>query len=596
MNLFKSIAAAFIIALLLNACQGNNNDAVDVNTTQTNVVLPLPDANTTVQSVTVVLPTSSTILTTNSQVVNIDVRVFDSANNPYSDGTVKLINSADVLDGRDVGGFDKYSSTLVNGVATFVYTAPDQLDINTSNLSFGFYHDSNSSKIKTYTMSIVPETNQTVLTNYTLSASNATDVTMDLESSKTISYTVNDANSNPLSNASMVSMTVTSLNPSLLTLSDSFGNNNVTTLTLNSKNNMTINVNSNTISGLVPIKVVAKFNDANNVEQNITKVFDIVVLSGPPTAMSLSYASTSQNSTNAKFIENWVLTVTDKYNNLVNTAPAISMGLITGFATSSATTANPASYLYYDTNIGGTLSDVAFNDTFTSPSTPFSNVDLVNDTLVLFGTGYKFNAFGKWDIDNISSSSVLSLVDDFNGTDVSGLGYAVGHNFRNETCSGSSVVANVYPLDKNYILGNDGSMIIQVEYDYYLVGKSVMLWTNLIGNSNNSTIKIGQAKKITLRGQGLVGGSKNIAKGFTGIIRLNLSIANTIEFYKNANFGYDVEVSSSDTNWSIIGTSMDGGITSCINNGIAYVDVNISSPAGSAGTVKLTNVLPSNEF
>jgi hypothetical protein len=141
-------------------------------------------------------------------------------------------------------------------------------------------------------------------------------------------------------------------------------------------------------------------------------------------------------------------------------------------------------------------------------------------------------------------------------------------------------------------------MIIQVEYDYYLTGKSVILWSNLVGESNNTSTKIGLAQKITLRGSGLTGETYQYAKGFQGLIRLNISISDTVEWYKNANFGYAIVVTGDDTNWTIQGDSMqDGNITDCtLNGGVGYVDVNITNPAGSAGEIKLVNVLPSSEF
>jgi len=447
-------------------------------------------------------------------------------------------------------------------------------------------------------MSILPEVNHTVLTDHESSASNNNDTPIGLESTKSISYSVVNATSNALlPDTNITSITVSSLNPSLVTLQDAYGNSG-DTLSVVNKNRFSINVLSNTISGLVPLKVDATFFDSNNQEQNLSEIFELVVLSGAPTAMSLSYAGTEQNTTKAKFIENWVLTVTDKYNNVVNSQPSISMGALTSYTQSSAATGNVANYLYFNPSAGsGTLSD-ADPDTFTSSNNAFDNVDLINDKLVLFGgDGYRFDAFGKWDINNINASNELELVDDYNGSGVSDLGFAVGRNFRNEVCSGNPVVANVYAKDGNNILDATGSMIIQIEYDYYLVGKDIVLWTNLVGSSNNSDVKMGLSRKVTLRGQGLDAQSYTYAAGFSGTVRLNISITNTVEYYKNANFDYLVEVTGIGTDWTEQGSSMsDGDITNCVlNNGVGYVDVNIISSVDD-GVIRLTNVLPSSEF
>lgn len=601
MNLMKIFLSSLLIitAFSLSGCQGTNGDAATGGNGSTGSTLPtVPDVNST--AVTVVLPVTTSNLTTNSQVVNIDVQVFDSANNHYSTGSIIKINPADVLTGRDIGTFDKLTSTLVKGVATFVYTGPANLDANTSNIEFGFYHSSDSTKVLTYTMTLTPETNQTVLTNYTLKTSSAVGVNMALESSKTVSYTVYDASNVALADAKMQSITATSLNPSVATLSDSIGNTNQTTLTLLNKNNMTINVNSTTTSGIVPIKVDTIFTDANGVDQNITKVFSILVLSGPPSAISLSYASTEQVATRAKFIDKWVVTVTDKYNNKVNSNPSVSVGMLAGYATdSSGTATNPANYLYFDANSAQSGSINASADTFTAPASVFTTVDDQNDILAVFGTGYKYDASGKWDITNPNSGTVLNLVDDYNSTNRTGLGFAVGNNQREDRCQpGTKWVANVYADGSVPVIDSTGTMIINVEYDYYLTGKSTVLWVNLVGvqNSTSTQLRVGESRKITLRGQGLTGETYTYAKGFSGPVRLEVTLKNTVEPYYNSNFNYQIIVTGADTNWTITGNSMNNGITSCVNNGRAYVDVNVTSPAGAGGEIQLTNLVPLSEF
>ena len=597
MNLPKFIGFGLAVLLMLSGCGGNNSDtpaaASDVNGS---VVQP-PEGNVTNPAVTVVLPVSSTVLTTNSQVVTIDVRVFDSANNPYSEGEVKLINSPDALSGRDVGTFDKYSSKLVNGIATFTYTAPAKLDVDTSNIYFGFYHDSDPSKIKQYTMSIVPESNQVVISSYKLVESNSGDVKVDLNSTKSISYSVYDSNDDKLADKDIKSLTVTSLNPSLGTLSDSYGNKGLSQLSIADKNTITVNIDTNTKSGLIPLKVDARFTDANGDEQNLTKIYSVVVLSGPPTAFSLSYAGTSQDETRAKFIEHWVLTVTDKYNNLVNTKPTLSTGMLAGYAQSSATTApNAGNYLFGNTAVGGTIINGS-PDEFRILSNSFNNIDFEHDYLVTYGNGYTYDASGKWDITQ-NSASVLNLNEEYNGKDVTNIGYAVGHNYRQDRCrDGEEWVGNVYPQNNNYILDSNASAILDVEYDYYMVGKAVMLWVNLTGSANGKITKVGESRKVTLRGVSLTGESVSIAKGFQGVIRLNVHIDKTPEYYRNANFAFHVEVTADDTPWEVSDTSMVHGITDCYyNGGVAYVDVNITAPAGGAGSVSLTNVLVSGEF
>lgn len=541
---------------------------------------------------------ASVLVTVNGQIVNIGISVLDKDNSPYPDGNIKIRYPDEVLTGKDVGSFAESTVEVVDGRATFVYTAPSPLS-GADSIIFTFYHDAQPLlSEKELTVTITPDAGQVVLTNYTLNS--VYETTMDLEVTKQMTFYVADDNGINIPDSNITSMRVTILNPTLGILEDTNGSTGTSLISYN-LNNVQMNLRSYTISGVIPIEVYAEFKDANNNDANLTSVYNVVVLSGPPSAMSLSYASTehdAEQTARAKFVENWILTVTDKYNNLVNTNPAISMGMLAGYTQSSAATANVASYLYYNSASGGTINGT--NNTFTAPSTVFGNVDQVNDILVLFGDGYTYNASGKWDF-NFNSTTVLDLVDDYNGTDTSSLGFAVGHNYRQDVCGdGVEWVGNVYPADDNYLLGDSGTMALKVEYDYYMTGKDVMLWTNLVGEHNNTTVRIGESKKITLRALGIEGESYSFAKGFQGLIRLNISISETIEYYKNANFWYNVEVTGDDTNWTVTGDSMiDGNITSSFcyeNSGVGYVDVTINSPAGEAGTVQLTNVLPINEF
>jgi hypothetical protein len=598
MSFYKIFVLSLVVAFSFSGCGSNNSDA-PTSTGGGNINLPV-DNNTTIDetsAITVVLPVSSTVLSTNSQVVTIDVRAFDSLNNPYSGGNIKLIGSPDGPKGRDVGEFSSIVAPLANGVATFTYTGPKDLKADTSNLYFGFFPETNASNVQIYTMSIVPEVNQTILTSYEIKSGNDKNVTMDLNASKTVGYTVYDQSNNKVTDDNIVSLTVTSLNPNLVLLSNTSSQTDAESIS-STKNNITINLNSNTKSGLVPIKVDAVFVDENGKTQHLTKVYSIIVYSGPITAISLSYAGTKNNDTDAKFIENWVLSATDKYNNLVNTHPSISVGMLAGYAQSSGTLTNVANYLYSIPNQagsgGGTIN--GSNGTFTANENVFGNVDYTHDYLVTFGNGYTYEVSGKWDV-NENSNKILNLVDDYNETkNVPNLGFAVGNNYRQDRCHfGDEWIGNVYPKDNNYILGDNGSKIIEMSYDYYLVGKDVMLWTNLVGSAQGKIQRIGESRKVTLRGDGLDAETYDFSKGYVGVVRLKISVKDTTEWYYNSNFGYSVRVSGDDVNWTVAGSSMDNGIISCKNDGIAYVDVNITG-AGNAGTVSLSNLKVSNEF
>jgi len=313
-------------------------------------------------SASVYLNETTQEVTLNSETFNMEVDVRDSNNNPFITGNVKIVYPDDVKFGRDVGSFISSEITLdASGKASFVYTAPKNLDANTSDITFGFYHDSEPSLVKNFVVTLSPVENQNILTDYTLTSSYAGgSISMDLESTKLITFYVNslDENNNTslLGDSNITSLVVTVLNTQLANLDDTNASTDPENSKTLSKNSASLSIISNTISGVVPIKVVATFKDLNNEEKIITEVFNVVIVSGPPTGMSISYASTA-NDGSTKFIEKMIVAIVDKYSNRVNNNPGYAVGLIAGYATDSSGSLN---YMYHNT--GGIIdaSDLKF--------------------------------------------------------------------------------------------------------------------------------------------------------------------------------------------------------------------------------------------
>ena len=295
---------------------------------------------------TVYLNNNTKEVTLNSETVNIDVDVRDAFNNPFPTGSVKIVYPDDVKLGRDIGSFISSEVTLVNGVASFVYTSPKNLDANTSDIVFKFYHDSLPAVTVPYTVTINPEPNQVILTDYYLTSSYSDgNITMNLDSTKLITFYIKDKDGNLLSDSNVTSVVATVLNVALADLADSNASNPAADTQTLTKNSASLSIISNTISGVVPIKTVATFKGVNNEDVNITEVFNVVIASGPPTAMSISYVSTSNDTTNAKFVEKMVVAITDKYSNRVNSNPGISVALIAGYADD---TSGSLGYMYHE--------------------------------------------------------------------------------------------------------------------------------------------------------------------------------------------------------------------------------------------------------
>ncbi len=573
----------FLSILFIVGCGGSNNSDPKINK-------PI-DENDKVSLVSV---QKISIVTTSQEEIEIDLRVIDSSNNPYKDGNVSIVYPSDVRTRPDIGVFAKSTVPVSNGHAKFTYKAPINLNADTSDIVFGFYH-SDSPKILNYTIKIVAPQTPSIPSSYKLSIkSTDDDFIIPLEDNKLFSFFLKGDTNSLVEDSAMISLKVKILNPQLGILIDN-KNNRGTVLTVNAKNSISMKVQTNTISGVIPLSVEAKFRDVNNQIKTINSVFNIVVLSGPPSAISLSYAGTSkEKEDDAKFVETWVLSVTDRYNNRVNTNPSVSMGMLAGYAQSSSPTpARENNFLYFSPSEGNGTINTVFNN-FTAKAGVFAQVDQTNDYLVTFGNGYTYDASGKWSI-NTNSPSILDLVESYNGITTSELGFAVGNNQRQDrTREGVEWLGTVYPeAEGNYTIPNSGNMKISVEYDYYLVGKAVMLWVNLLGKNHkdDTIVRIGEAKKVTLRGNGIEADvdSIKVNKDANNTAHtFHIRISDTVEWYEHANFS-----AIPDSSEDVFINSVEYSDTS---DQVAYVIIYATNTGDKVGSVKITDTLVTDEF
>jgi hypothetical protein len=558
-------------------------------------------------------------LTENSQAVSIEVRAVGNDNSPYNEGEIKVAYPDKVLNGVDIGSFAASSVALENGKAVFSYTGPKDLqsrvDAGDTGTVFGFYHSANPESLKNFAFTYEPQANQIVLTDYELIETSETDtnVTMELESTRQFSYAVKDSQGISVADNKVTLIRVELLNPGLADLKDTFGTV-ADVLTFTNKNSPSISVQTQTRSGILPIKVTANFIDVNGDAQVLEEIFNVVVLSGPPTAISISYASTSQDAEHAKFEEHLVVTVTDKYMNYVNTQPAISASVIAGYEYDGA---DGTTRLYFEPDDAATATLNPTTDMFSAIGRDFSKVDESNEILATFGKGYTYNASGKWDFtrNNTTSVNQLKLIDNFDASaNVLKLGYALGFNYRQDRCrSGQEWVGTIETEDGTDKLAVNGMAKLKLNYDYYLAGKDVVVAVNIIGYTakTDTTSRIGEAQKITLRSTGLEAPVAEVPAGATNIrYRIPIKITNTGEYYRNADFGYKIKFSDNVVPVgglgavSQIGSRLANGTFSgtCdvspsgAGSGVAYLDVNVTEIQGKAGTITVSEIVASEEF
>ena len=528
----------------------------------------------------------NSIITDNLQSKQIDIYLENNNHRPavdeiivlkYFDGTFGSVNSfSGITDG--------------NGHVEFTYTSAVTLrDGDDYLLKFSLKNDSSIEDEVWF--KVQQDSNKVASKKYKLTSSLQTnDIPMNLLSSKLILFTIKTDDELFASNEEIESITVKLLRPSLGIIEDS-KNKKATNLQFNHLNNVQIKLTTNNISGVLPIEVKAILKSG----EELSKIFNISLRSGPASAISISYVGEpTLISSRAKFTETWILTITDKYNNPVNSNPVISTGVMVGYAQSSDTTSNDSNYLYFNPSEdkNGTL-DIE-NQNFQVNNTPFDNVDQTNEYLVTFANGYSYNASGKWDI-NIDLNNRLDLVDKFEGNNSSNLGFAVGHNYRQDRCEeGVEWLANSYTKNNNYTIDNTGTIKIIVEYDYYLVGKSVMLWTNLIETNNEKTVRLGESRKITLKGLGLNEVTpRSVPNGTNSkVYRFHIPVKGINSLYSNAKFSYRVD----STNLIINNIQDSNGD---LDNCQAYVDITVTdnnTTDNKDGMITLKNLEIIDEF
>ncbi len=571
-------------------------------------------------------------LTSNGQPVVMEIQVLEQGTlTPYTQGNVRVSLPANVIDGVNVGRFSAYTVAVDpgNGIATFNYTAAQDLqaliDSNETNATFQFFHEDNPTNQESIT--VVYDLNNTYIpANYILSTSSDDDSqTMGLNELKQFTYYLKDDQGTEIPNEDITKVTITSQNTLIGKLKDETnGGNEEITLVYNGAgavNGKSFPIQTNTISGLLPIEITVDFIDGNGQADTRTIIMNVVVFSGPPTAMSITYAGVEQNSTIAKYIEKFSITVTDTYNNPVNTRPYVAVGAMVEYAVdgSSATGNRGATsprlwHGAFDTH--GDLNTIGGDKAqFETVTDVFKYVDFDNDRLVVFGAGFVYEALGKWDIEDSGSANILNLRDTYTGSDRVGLYYAAGHNNRQNLCAGDGRENIGNMKANNYQLDTTGHALVEFEYDYDLTGKDIMIWTNLTGfqADNNKTGRIGEAQKHTLRGNGLVhepSGGYSLLKGESGTARFYIWHENAPELYKNGHFGHAIasgsncafrRVKSSNHIYDINGTVTSRIDARVCNNGgsnvgSAYIEYFIQASADEGCRFNISRVNPAREF
>ena len=498
-----------ILSMVNNGLRIERNVSIEFNKIDLNVSVPIVVISNNFKEMN---------LTQNSQNVQMEVQVFEQGTNtPYTSGNVKVSLPNEVLTGTDVGSFSEYTVLVgTNGKAVFNYTGPQDIQslVNNGDLNatFKFFHEENPIQQEIITVIYDLQAGY-IPANYVLTTSSSDGKqTMGLDLLKSFTLYLKDDQGTLVDDVDINEINITSKNILIGKLIDAnnggINEANLTFTGTDAINSKSFSVQTYRLSGLLPIEITVNFTDPNGDTKTITTIMNIVVLSGPPTALSISYAGVEVNATTAKYIEKFAVTVTDAYNNPVNTQPYLSTGAIVEYAVDgsngNANRTTISARLWHGINDPrGTLSPLGGKAKLETTSNIFDYVDINNDRLVVFGSGFAYEAFGKWDISS-DAPTLLELKDNYFGATRTDVLFAVGHNNRQDLCAvdARQYVGNM--KSSNYQLDKNGHVFIEFEYDYHLTGKDIMVWVNLTGfqADNGNTGRIGDAKKHTLRGAG----------------------------------------------------------------------------------------------
>ena len=593
--------------------------SVDGNNTDIDNVLPI-----------VVIPSSLRKITlkSNSKSTEIPIHVFKDIA-PYTKGTVKVELPSKVLNGIDVGSFSSFEVPVnEQGVAIFKYTGPSNLkallNANDKSSVFKFYHSANSDEksrqkiVVNYSVSA----DTYIPIDYSLSIDTENDFSMGIPNlQKTFKVVLKDTNGNIINDneVKIEKIVVKTENALVAKILDTTTGNMVDSLELRKENNSAFILKSKKLSGIVPIKVTINFKDINGKDTELSTNVSVRVMSGPPSAISVSYVGTSQDKERAKYEEKFAISVTDEYGNKVNTQPYISVGAIVGYAVdgkeASSVESSTTKRLYYGQSsiesskangVIDTLGDeiantTHFEDTTNTRSDVFQWVNSEgknSDKLVIFGKGKNYEAMGKWDFTRIDNNT-LSLEDDYFGIDRGELSYAIGRNYYQDQCLDDgrewigSTDSDTYQIDE------EGTVIVSYKYDYHLTGKDALIWVNLNGYQADTgkNTRIGEVTKHTLRGMGLdsrPSAGYSIDKNSTASVSFDIHHTNAPEWYHNGHFGYEVETTCPSFN--VIDSINNHDARSCDNGGVAYVTFSVTAPKDASCNFNIKDILVADEF
>lgn len=419
-----------------------------------------------------------------SQTQEFTIYTLDSNNRPVA-GKVRIAQLLDNIDSnpQSFGTLDKYEvQTQSDGTAKVVYTAPNDLSGLDGNKTINFSVE-NSSLTKTSTLDFTSNSDDnSSATTYIIKTIVPNSFAVDMSDNLSIQIVKKSNENIYIDNADVHNVKVVSQNHLIY-----FDKNQTKTETEYSEyGSKTISIWSGKYSGIDFVDINATiFNGEENV--TISQQLKVVVLSGPISALSINYLSTTYDSDTGLFVNKYAVHAVDRYSNPANKGSKIYFGAINGVK------------VYADENgsIGIDNGKSEFNVT---------NINLDNkgveelDTLIVLAGDNRLdeNYLGGWLIDDIVDSDTISFKETYSGDSTNNLTFAIGNEKRYDRCDESVRVIDFDSTDGTYEIDDKGIAYITAKYDPFLVGHTVFFYANAVDNQ-----RVGTSLKTILFGTGI---------------------------------------------------------------------------------------------
>ena len=383
------------------------------------------------------------------------------------------------------GTLDNYYITTdtITGEGVVNYTAPSDLDNLEGNYTINFQ-----------VVNTVLETNATLDFTKEEEDTNATEYVIQLVTPN--SFIVNSKDSFTVKIVKKADNEVYIDSKDVHDVNLSFINNMVAfnadrdkyTYEYNQSASKSIDIYSKKYSGIDFVDINASIFDG---EKNVTlsQRFNVVLISGPISAISINYLDTIYDADTGLFIEKYAVHAVDRYSNPANAGSKIYVGAINGMK------------IKKDKNgtIGYNSSDEVTEFNVTDVNLTASDIK-EDDILAILASSDRLDSvyLGGWSIKEVVADDKLKFNEKYSGEVTDLLTYVIGNEKRYDGCSESIRLIDFNSTDGTYEIGSNGIAYISAKYDPFLVGKTVTFYAN-----SNSDKRVGVAIKKILFGTGI---------------------------------------------------------------------------------------------